>query len=226
MRSLFALIITFALCACSGQPPKQSAPIETQTIAAQSELLPSGTLYLVDKSLSELRIVTASDTRLGHSHVIGGQAIEGRILIPKDHDRVWLSLALNVNELIVDTPAWRQDEGLEPQMSERAIEGTLKNMLSQDMLDATRYPQILIQADGAIGPGWQSDVKAHITIKDQTRKLIVPVAIFEQENHLVIIGRLELLQTDFGIEPFSALGGILRVADKLLIRFRIHARPQ
>lgn len=226
MRSLFALIITFALCACSGQPPKQSVPAETQTVAAPSELLPSGTLYLVDKSLSELRIVTTSDTRLGHSHVIGGQVIDGRIILPEDHHRVWLSLALNVNELIVDTPAWRQNEGLEPQMSERAIEGTRKNMLSPDMLDSSRYTQILIQADAATGPGWQSDVEAHITIRDQTRKLIVPVAIFEQENSLVIIGRLELLQTDFGIEPFSALGGILRVADKLLIRFRIHASPQ
>jgi len=39
-----------------------------------------------------------------------------------------------------------------------------------------------------------------------------------------ITGMLGLNQSDFGIVPFSILGGAIQVQDRISLRFRIHAR--
>jgi hypothetical protein len=39
-------------------------------------------------------------------------------------------------------------------------------------------------------------------------------------------GELTLKQSDFGITPFSVLGGALAVQDQLELRFELSAQPQ
>lgn len=226
MRLLLIFTALLGLAACSSQVLQQPAPDKTVTTDAEAAPLVQGRHYQVDKALSELRIISYPDARLGHAHVIGGQAITGNIVVPDDPHQVWLRLGVKLSELVVDKPGWRQDESLEPDMSERAINGTRDNMLSAKVLDAKNHPEIQIEANAAVGPLWQSDVKARITLAGTTREVLVPVAVFKREGALDIVGRIEILQSDFGIVPFSALGGILRIADKLLIRFRIHASSQ
>lgn len=47
-------------------------------------------------------------------------------------------------------------------------------------------------------------------------------AVLEAER-VEVSGRMTLDQTTFGIAPFTALGGALRVLDRVDVRFRIHA---
>lgn len=222
MRLLLFFLVLFGLSGCSSlhTPAPPAADIQASG-AAQ----PEGQHYRIDTAASDLRIVSYPDGRLGHTHVIGGPVISGDIVIPDDAKKTWLKLAISVNELVVDRPQWRRDESLEPELSQRAINGTRDNLLSAKLLNAAAYPRILIEADSAVGPGWQKDVMARITVVGNSREIPVPVAVIERDDGLEVIGRIEILQSDFGIETFSALGGILRVADKLLIRFRIRAIP-
>jgi hypothetical protein len=44
-----------------------------------------------------------------------------------------------------------------------------------------------------------------------------------EEGKLTVGGELSILQSDFGITPFSALGGTLQVGDELKLRYRIEA---
>lgn len=220
----FPLLYVFLLltaCAPTGSQPAVATTSHT-SVGAQS-LIPTGVRYIVDKSRSEVRIVTVPDGKLGHAHVIGGQVLSGQIVVPQDHHQVWFDLYIGVADLLVDDTEWRRDEGFDPEMTQRAINGTRDNMLSDKLLDAQQFPQIRIQANSAIGPWWQTDIQALITLVGTTREISVPVAVFETDNGIEIIGRMAILQTDFGIEPYAALGGILRVADKVLIRFRIRA---
>ena len=186
---------------------------------------PSGQLYTVDPAQSEVRIVIFPDGRLGHAHVIGGAALTGEVIVPADHHQVWLDLVIAVDDLQVDEPPWREDEQLDPAMSDRAIAGTRDNMRSAKVLNAAEHPEIRIRASGATGPVWQTDIRAHITLAGVTRVLTVPVSVHQTvDDRLDVVGRLRIPQTEFGIEPFSALGGTLRIADEVLIRFRIRAR--
>lgn len=222
MRSLLILILLISLSSCSNQPLAPAAGPESQT---RDMARPEGQLYQVDKAASEIRIVSYPEGRLGHTHVIGGPVISGDIVVAEDSSSAWLKLAINVSELLVDKPQWRRDEDLDSDMSQRAINGTRDNLLSDKLLNAAAYPRILIEADSIVGPDWQKDVVAQITLVGHSREILVPVAVLEDEDNLEVIGRFEILQSDFGIEAFSALGGIMRVDDKLLIRFKIRARP-
>jgi hypothetical protein len=53
--------------------------------------------------------------------------------------------------------------------------------------------------------------------------MTVPVAMNRDGNSLVVTGTADLLQTDFGMTPFSVMGGGLRVEDKVRVRFHIVA---
>ena len=45
-------------------------------------------------------------------------------------------------------------------------------------------------------------------------------------NSLLLSGSFAILQTDFGIEPFSVFNGLLKVEDRLEISYQIVARKQ
>lgn len=226
MRFRVIIAMLMVLAGCSAQGPSPRPDKLSQPAQPLSAPQPEGQRFQVDQAGSEVRIISYPSSRLGHSHVIGGQVLSGEIVVPEDHQRVWLDLSVNVRDLEVDNTAWRQDEQFEPDISERAKNGTKQNMLSDKLLHAERYPTIHIQAQSATGPHWQKDIAAYITLAGETRKITVPVAVFERDKSLDVIGHFQIRQSDFGITPFSALGGILQVDDKVLIRFRIHANAR
>ena len=53
------------------------------------------------------------------------------------------------------------------------------------------------------------------------RELIVPVEVSQLDSGWSISREMVIFQTDFGIKPFSAAGGALRIEDKLRLRFAI-----
>jgi len=187
---------------------------------------PEGDVYEVRSDDSELRIVVYPDgplARFGHAHVIGGATVRGRVILAETLEESALRLDIDARTLEVDRPSWREAEGLDPDMSPDAIAGTRENMRSNALLDVDRHPLITVESIGLSGPGWQPDIEAKITLRGQTRELTVPIALSVDDERMTATGRLVLRQSDFGIAPFSAAGGSLRVADEVMVRFRIVA---
>jgi hypothetical protein len=221
---LLLIMLSGLLAACAVRPVPDTETYTRAVLEPVPEKAPSGVRYLVDTAQSDIRIITYPDGRFGHAHVISGAALRGEVILPQDHHQTWIDLAIRVGDLQVDEPSWRTDEHFDPEMSERAITGTRDNMLSEQVLHATQYPEIRIRSNQATGPRWQPDIQAQITLAGKTRELTVPVSVHQTDDELEVTGRLQINQSEFGIEPFSALGGVLRVADNVLIRFRIYAR--
>ena len=77
---------------------------------------------------------------------------------------------------------------------------------------------------GSIGGTWdQPTVAASVTLKGQTRSIDVPLAIERTDGAIVARGAFSILQSDFGITPFSIGGGAIAVADAVEISFEIYA---
>ena len=71
-----------------------------------------------------------------------------------------------------------------------------------------------------------SPLRVRINLHGVTRDVETPAQIQELPGGAVLVsGRLEIRQSDFGIVPYSVLGGALQVQDRLDLRFRIHAGP-
>ena len=71
---------------------------------------------------------------------------------------------------------------------------------------------------------WAPTVTARVTLRGTTRDLTFPAAVIRAGDGLVVIAGFPIRQTDFGIQPFSALNGGLRVRDALDVRVRVVAR--
>lgn len=221
------LLAAPVLVGCQAAPRAPEAVDAASRPAGEAQPeLPSGRRYVVLDGQSEARFVVYPAgrlARLGHPHVVGGAVISGEIVLADEFHDSGLRLEISVAEFEVDRPQWRKDEGFDPEMPDSAIEGTRKNLLGEDQLDAARHPLITVESLGLSGPVWQPDIEARITLAGSSRELTVPVALSFTDHELSAIGRFVIRQSDFNITPFSAAGGSLQVADEVLVRFRIVA---
>lgn len=221
------VLMLLALVGCQSMPPAPDGISPARPTEASAPDWPDGRHFTVDPQASHLRLIVRAEgpmARLGHPHVIGGDVVSGEIVLAEPFRDSALRLAIDVDELAVDQPAWRTAEGFEPDVDEASIEDTRRNMLSPDLLDAKAHPEIVIESIAISGPPWQPDIEALVTLAGATRELTVPVSLNIEKGTLTASGRLVIRQSDFDLTPYSAAGGSLRVSDDVLIRFRIVAR--
>lgn len=153
--------------------------------------------------------------RLGHDHVVAARRIGGGV----DPVAGLAALRFRLDEMTVDEAALRHEAGLTTQPSTEAIAGTRVNMLTR-VLDAERHPFVEVRARRAAP---SAPMQADITLHGVTRRYQVPVTIDTLQGGVTARGTLILKQTDFGITPFSVLGGAMAVQDALEIRFVLPA---
>ncbi|MGY6632107.1 MAG: YceI family protein [Wenzhouxiangella sp.] len=223
---LSSLILLVMLTACQAVP-RPSGIDEVRPAGDRATTLPQGRIYRIDQQASEIRIVVypgGTLARFGHAHVIGGAVVSGTVVAAEPFEDSGLSLVIDVPAMEVDRPAWRRDEGFDPELSDSAIEGTRENLFSDQVLDAEQFPVIRIDSLSLSGPAWQPDIELSIELRGERRELTVPVALEFSDAGLTATGQLRFRQSDFGMTPFSALGGRLAVADEVLVRFRLVAR--
>lgn len=222
-----AIILLLVLAGCQSMPAVPDGVSPARPTDASAPQWPNGQRYVVNRTDSRLRLIVRAEgpmARLGHPHVIGGAVISGEIVLAEPFRDSALRLSVDVGDLQIDRAAWRAAEGYEPEVDEESIAGTRRNMLSAELLDAGAHPEIRIESIAISGPRWQPDIEALVTLAGATRQLTVPVALEIDGDSLTAAGRFVIRQSDFGLVPYSAAGGALRVSDEVLIRFRIEAR--
>jgi len=186
--------------------------------------------YSVDPQASEIRLLVYRDgplARFGHSHVVVGR-VHGEIRAGDTAAASGFRLEIPVDSFAVDPPAARAEEGDEfaAQVSEPARRDTRENMLGADVLDAARHPLVRVESIALVGPQWGPTVTARVTLRGVTRDLRFAAAVLRQDDTLVVVAGFRIRQSEFGIEPISALNGGLRVRDALDIRVRLVARRE
>ena len=229
MRRSLGLLLALFLAACAPtalrEPAHSGGPVPAEfprPVYEQAEAQ-GKPVYRIEPARS-LLVVTVrrggSLARLGHDHVVASRGLQGFVSPLDGRADLYLRLA----ELSVDEPALRAEAGLDTQPSEADIAATRANMLDK-VLEVERFPFALI---GVSGPAQMTAAPAPltlaITLHGTTRRFDVPVRITASRGELGASGTLELDQSDFGIVPFSVLGGAIQVQDRLSLRFRIHAR--
>jgi polyisoprenoid-binding protein YceI len=205
----------------------QTAPASLPPLAP---LVTQGTLhYAIQPNLSEVHFLVYRAGALasfGHNHVIRATHIQGDIYLGADLQHSGFTLTLPVKNFQVDEPQARAAEGPDfaKQPSAQAILGTYQNMLGPGELNAAAYPDIRIRSVSFVGPEWAPDASVRIELHGITRELTVPIALEHASNRLIATGTFQIRQTDFGIQPFSILGGGLQVADTIKVRFHLVAQ--
>lgn len=186
------------------------------------------TPYRLVPAESELRILVYRAgplAGLGHNHVAITRSLSGGAML--DRGRVTsLAMEFPVASLVLDEAAARADEGpaFGGEVSAEDIEATRENMLGSKLLDADAHPTIRIESTGISGSPPGITVQARVTVRGRPHMLDVPVSVNTFEGGLVATGRLRVTHEAIGLEPFRAAFGSLRVADEMLVKFRVVAR--
>jgi hypothetical protein len=225
-RAVFLVGVCATLLACSGpmQSPRGPAPLPE----VRAPELQGARVFEVDAQASAVHIhVFRGGTlaRLGHNHVVTSKDIGGQIWLHATPERSGFVLSLPVARLIVDDPAARAAAGSEfpGEIAPEDREGTRKNMLRAEVLDAQNHPTIRLQSTHVSGSFDQPRITTRITIKGVTRDVVVPVETVIADGQLTASGAFDILQTDFGIKPFSIGLGALEVQDRLHLEFKLLA---
>lgn len=228
------LLVSLLLCACQTAPGLPQS--ETSTLQFPNEdyrrlQSAGGTVYRLDPQASAVYIYVYRGGRLaaqGHNHVIAAGTFEGAVFIPKQSlSQARFDLFVPVEGLEVDPPEVRARLGgsFGGAVDDEARAGTRANMLGVTVLDADRHPHFVVQSRELAGEMPKLMLKAKVTLRGVSREQWVPVDLRIDDNALVARGSLVISQEAFDIQPFSALGGLLKVQDRLLIEFNLVGAP-
>jgi polyisoprenoid-binding protein YceI len=229
-RSAKFLLLATTVAMLSGcpSPPRPTPPVIAETAPAERARPTDAVNYTVDGAASEVLILVGRGgtlARLGHNHVISTLAVQGRVWTSQALASSGFELEFPVTELLVDVDAARNAVGGEfaapvPEADKLA---TRKNMLRTEVLDGEHFPKVTLQSVNVSGTVPQLQIETRIALKEVSRTVSVPVTLTTEGERLIATGEFTLLQTDFGIKPFSVALGALQVQDALEIRFKIVA---
>jgi hypothetical protein len=182
---------------------------------------PAANGYQVETSSSRVYIRVGSATRLGHNHGIQGTISSGTVTLGGTGELVFA-----VSSFVADTPEARQYVGLEPGFSRSDAKKVNENMRGPDCLDVGNYPTATCsltsirpldgQAAGQTGR-YQCDGRFTLHGVAQNVSFTATAQATDKDKVLRFRGSFSILQTSYGIQPYSALGGLIRVADALQI---------
>jgi hypothetical protein len=227
---LAVVLLAVLLASCASRPVRKPPPPAPVAAAPSAPSGPEGREFRVDGAESLLTIQVYKGgalSRAGHNHVIASHTLKGVAYVPDDPLRAAFDIHMAVDELVVDEDALRAAAGPDfpPGVPEEARLGTKRNMLSAALLDAERFPEVVLQSEAMQRGADGLEAQVRVIVRDRATSVIVPVKYELQDDELHVEGEIPLKQTDLGLTPYSLFGGALRVQDEIKVRFKIVAHP-
>jgi len=185
--------------------------------------------YEIDPETTVVTLLVRRGGKLsgfGHVHVITSADESGRVWLGATPDLSGFEVRIPVSAFVVDDPAARAAAGPEftAAVPEDARAGTRRNMLGPDVLDAARYPEIVVSSTGPIADMAPSRVAVRLLIRGTELERELPIEARVATDSVGARGSFRVLQSELGIRPFSIMGGAIAVEDELEVRFEIVAR--
>lgn len=223
LLALSALLLS--ACAVQQDMPESAAqPADfPEAFYLQAAADTRNSVYRVDRELSQILVRAYSGgvlALLGHDHIIASQDVQGYMLLSKGTGLCLADLFVPLAKLNVDDPQLRTQAALETTPSPSDVDNTKKNMLKS--IDAINSPFAQLHSSGCFAgfSGKESNVVLTIHGVNQDRQLAIKLQP-DTDNQLIVSGKFSILQTEFGIEPFSVFNGLLKVEDKLDLSYQL-----
>ncbi len=155
----------------------------------------------------------------GHEHSVVAQTIQGEVVLDLEE------LSRSSVDLIVSARSLKVSEQGEPDGDAPKVQQAMRG---PDVLDVARYATIHFRSTEVTGkeaaPGsYDLTIAGELSLHGMVKTFTVPVHLEVRSVTLTAAGKMVLRQTDFGIEPTSAAGGLVRVEDEVALTFRIEA---
>jgi len=219
--ALAATLLAGCVTVVQPPPPRVAAPEDfPENVYLQAAA--TAPVYRIDPASSRILVYVYREgalAKMGHDHVVASREVRGYALLPADPAGARADFYFPVSTLSMDEPELRQGAGFTSEIAAEDIENTRLRMLR--LLEADQHPFARIHAVRAAGTPPDLVLDAELTLHGVTRTLNVPAKLTVEGGRFSVEGETDIRQTDYGITPFSVLGGALAVKDPLRIVFRI-----
>ena len=182
-------------------------------------------VYDVDSDASRADILVFKGgklARFGHDHVISTTTINGSVTVASSFSDSTAELTVPLDTLEVDREELKKKYGIDSRLSRSAKMGTRENMLDK-VLQATDWPQVSISISVIETNPENPVLNISFNMHGVKQEFKLPASLQMSDDQLHVQGAFGLKQTDYGIKPFSRMGGALRVEDGLKIHFDLLA---
>lgn len=218
------------LCACQPQTQPVQPAMTRPAMAWPGYDYPEAGLagqsvFRLDPELTRIDIVVRRDgplARFGHDHALTVQEPEGYLLLGSGTLASRADLRFRPDRLSVDAAEARARHDLDTQPDAAAVEATRKNLLAH-VLDTEAWPWATLALEDFAHQGDHYAALLTLRVNGVESRVRQPFRLRRDGPRVTVDGFMVLRQTDLGIEPFSALGGGLRVADPMEIHFHLEA---
>lgn len=233
---LFACFLVAILVAgCAPRPATQAVPeISAGAFPPfdfKAAWLAGENVYRISVTDSQLDILARREgamARFGHDHVVVAHPGEGYILIRPMPAESRADLRFVVHDFAIDPIIARQHYKLDTEPSAEDINSTAANLFNK-VLHADQWPEIRVSALFRYLPAQPESTKVMIavtvTIRGVEKAYQFPARLQSRGDVLIMDADMTISQTDFGIEPYSVLGGMLGVSDTLEVFMHLVAVP-
>lgn len=164
----------------------------------------------IDAGRSTVRVRVSTTGAFARTYVIEAPLMDGSLGEPADPH---LQIAFDARRLrVVEHPA----------LSAGDREDMQRRMLGPDVLDVNRFPWISYHSltmERLDRNGWL--VRGELNLHGRVHPLTVTVAVANNRY----TGSATFRQSEFGIEPVTALNGVVKVKDEIVIAFDIVPEP-
>jgi polyisoprenoid-binding protein YceI len=186
--------------------------------------------YQVDTENSRAYVKVDTATRFGHAHGVQGNLKSGKVALGGAGE-----LVFDMGSFMADTAAARKRVGLEQKKGAEAdARKVTEAMRGSGVLDVAQFPTASfritsiapLDKQSAGEPGrYQLDGRFTLHGTEQNLQIAARVEKTESAGVLRMSGSFTIKQTDYGITPYSALGGLAKVADELGISADLVLKP-
>jgi hypothetical protein len=207
----------------------QATPLEPGALAAQYAQLGAagGRVMRLQPEASQIRIYVYRGGRavnLGHNHVLSASEFEGFFYWPEQGGATArFDLEFRLDQLVFDVPSHRAALGpaFAAVLSDSAIAATREHMLGLDNMQADRFPLVRIHSLAITGEAPKYAAHIAVELHGQTREMRIPLTVTGLPQRISASGALVLRQSDFGVQPYSVMSGLLSVQDDVVVEFSL-----
>jgi hypothetical protein len=186
-----------------------------------------GKVLVLDPKLSTLKIYAFRGgvaPALGHNHVLTSPNFTGFIFLPAkgiSNARFDLTFRLDLLEFENIPDNSKLGEAFSSQLSSDEIKRTREHMLGDDNLQADRFPFVRFHSIHIAGELPKLAAEFQIELHGQNQTMSIPLNLEVLPNRVTVSGSLVLRQSDFGVKPYSVLGGFLAIQNEVVIEFTL-----
>jgi polyisoprenoid-binding protein YceI len=197
--------------------------LTNQNVAAQA------VAYRVDTDNSRVYIKVDTATRFGHAHGVQGNLKAGKVTLGGDGE-----LVFDMTSFMADTAAARKRVGLEKKVTDSDARKVTEAMRGSGVLDVAQFPTATFRMTSiapldkqAAGEPGNYQLDGRFTLHGTEQKIQITARLEKTATAGVLrmSGSFTIKQTDYGITPYSALGGLAKVADELEISADFVLKP-